>query len=143
MPQYYDAAGNPRGGSTPPLLSVALDGTEPQLALTNEFNIGYGVEVVDMPGVFTLTAEAGYRCIRGVGVADVRVSGGSLRAYSSLSPVFAINYGSLAASPTFNYESGSGLQLVGAGNGFDLGLAAEVGKTVRLGVALTDLSAMA
>jgi len=140
--QYYDAAGNPRGGSPPPLLSAALDGTELQLALTNEFNIGYGVEVFNVPGVFTLTAGAGYRYIQGVGVADVRASGGSLLAYSSLSPVFDINYGSLATSPTFNYKSGSGLQPVGAGHGFDVGLAAEVGKTLRLGVALTDLGSM-
>ncbi len=139
--QYYDAAGNPRGGN-PPLLSAALDGTELQLALTNEFNIGYGVEVFNVPGVFTLTAGAGYRYVQGVGVADVRVSGGSLLAYSSLSPVFDINYGSLAASPSFNYKSGSGLQPVGTGHGFDVGLAAEVGKTVRLGIALTDLGSM-
>jgi hypothetical protein len=141
--QYYDAAGNPRSGNTPPLLSVALDGTEMQLALTNEFNVGYGVEVLDIPGVFKLTAGAGYRYIQGVGVADVRISGGSLSAYSSLSPVFDINYGNLATSPTFNYKSGNGLQPVGTGNGFDLGLAAEIGKVVRLGVAVTDMGSMA
>ncbi|QKG56184.1 hypothetical protein GKZ68_05705 [Hymenobacter sp. BRD128] len=140
--QYYDAAGNPRSGSTPPLLSAALDGTEMQLALTNEFNVGYGVEVLDVPGVFRLTAGAGYRYLQGVGVADVRISGGSLAAYSSLSPIFNINYGSLAGSPTFNYASGSGLRPVGTGNGFDLGLAAEVGRFVRLGVAVTDMGSM-
>lgn len=140
--QYYDAAGNPRSANTPPLLSAALEGTELQLALTNEFNIGYGVQVVDVPGVFKLTAGAGYRYIQGVGVADVRIRGGSLSAYSSLSPIFDINYGSLTTSPTFNYKSGSGLQPVGSGNGFDVGLAAEVGKYVRLGVALTDMGSM-
>jgi hypothetical protein len=140
--QYYDAAGNPRGGSTPPLLSVALEGTELQMALTNEFNVGYGVEVLDVPGVFTLTAGAGYRYIQGLGVADVRITGGSLAAYSSLSPVFDIDYGNLASSPSFNYRSGRDLQPVGHGHGFDLGLAAEIGKFVRLGVSVTDLGSM-
>jgi len=140
--QYYDAAGNPRGGTTPPLLSVALDGTAMQLALTNEFNIGYGVQVLDVPGVLKVTAGAGYRYIQGVGVADVRIGGGSFSGYSSLSPVFDINYGSLASSPTFNYTSGQGLQPVGHGHGFDLGLAAEVGKFVRLGVSVTDMGSM-
>jgi hypothetical protein len=139
--QYYDAAGNPRGGS-PPLLSAALEGTEMQLALTNEFNVGYGVEVYDVPGVFTLTAGAGYRYIQGVGVADVRITGGSLSAYSSLSPVFDLDYGSLAGSPSLNYQAGKGLQPVGHGNGFDLGLAAEIGKFVRLGVSVTDMGSM-
>ncbi|MDJ0365485.1 DUF5723 family protein [Hymenobacter sp. H14-R3] len=140
--QYYDAAGTPRGGTPPPLLSAALDGTQLQLALTNEFNIGYGVEVFNVPGVIKLTAGAGYRYIQGIGVADVRIGGGSLSAYSSLSPVFDINYGSLASSPTFNYQNGSGLQPVGHGNGFDLGLAAEVGKVIRLGASVTDLGSM-
>ncbi|TDN40489.1 hypothetical protein E4631_10800 [Hymenobacter sp. UV11] len=140
--QYYDAAGNPRRGTTPPLLSAALDGTAMQLALTNEFNIGYGVEVLDVPGVLTVTAGAGYRYLQGVGIADVRSSGGSLSAYSSLSPIFSINYGTLAGNSNFNYQNGSGLQPVGHGNGFDLGLAAEVGKVVRLGVSVTDLGSM-
>jgi hypothetical protein len=140
--QYYDAAGNPRSGSTPPQLSAALDGTEMQMSLTNEFNVGYGVEVFDAPGVFTLTAGVGYRYIQGVGVADVRISGGRMSAYSSLSPIFDINYGNLANSPTFNYKNGNGLEPVGTGNGFDLGLAAEVGKFVCLGVAVTDMGSM-
>ena len=139
--QYYDAAGNPRGGP-PPLLSAALAGTQLQLALTNEFNIGYGVTVFKLPGVLSLTAGAGYRYIQGIGVADVRIGGGSLAAYSSLSPIFDLNYGSLASSPGFNYRSGSGLQPVGHGHGFDLGLAAEVGKVVRLGASVTDLGTM-
>ncbi|MGI4873145.1 MAG: DUF5723 family protein [Janthinobacterium lividum] len=140
--QYYDAAGNPRSGSTPPLLSAALDGTALQMAWTAEYNIGYGIQVLDRPGVLKLTAGAGYRYIQGLGIADLRISGGSLSAYSSLSPVFNINYGSFTSSPTFNYESGKGLQAVGHGSGFDLGLAAEVGKVVRLGVSVTDLGSM-
>ena len=140
--QYYDAAGNPRSGRQLPLLSAALEGTEMQLALTNEFNVGYGVEVLNVPGVFRLTAGAGYRYIQGIGVADVRITGGSLAAYSSLSPVFDINYGNLASSPSFNYQNGKDLQPVGHGHGFDLGLAAEIGKVVRLGVSVTDLGSM-
>ncbi|QKG52288.1 DUF5723 family protein [Hymenobacter sp. BRD67] len=138
--QYYAADGTAK--STPPLLSAALDGTQMQLALTNEFNIGYGLEVFDVPGVIKVTAGAGYRYIQGVGIADVRITGGSLSAYSSLSPVFNINYGSLASSPNFNYQSGAGLQPVGHGNGFDLGLATEIGKVVRLGASITDIGSM-
>ncbi|MVN77381.1 hypothetical protein GO988_13680 [Hymenobacter sp. HMF4947] len=141
--QYYDAAGNPRSGSTPPLLSAALDGTAMQLALTNEFNIGYGLEVLDVPGVIKLTAGAGYRYLQGLGIADVRISGGSFTAYSSLSPAFDINYSqALQGNPNFNYQNGGKLTPVGTGHGFDLGLAAEVGKVVRLGASITDLGSM-
>ena len=139
--KYYDAAGN-SNGTPPPKLSAALDGTALQMAWTAEYNIGYGVQVFNAPGVFKLTAGAGYRYIQGLGIADLRISGGSLSAYSALSPVFQVNYGNLSTNPSFNYEAGRGLQSVGHGNGFDLGLAAEVGKMFRFSASVTDLGTM-
>lgn len=141
---YYDAAGNPRSGTTPPLLSAALDGTVIQLAATNEYNISYGKEILDVPGVVKLTAGVGYRYIQGIGVADARLSGGGgLSAYSALSPVFGFTYSaSLQGNPSFNYQNGGDLQPVGTGNGFDVGLAAEIGKIVRVGASVTDMGSM-
>ena len=143
--QFYPTP-NTSGAPTPtnpnaPLISTVLDGTSIQVAVTNEFNVAYGVQVLDITG-FKLSAGAGYRYIQGIGIADIRATSGNLTAYTSLSPIFNVNYGSLAASPTFNYESGTGLNPVGSGNGFDLGLAAEVGKIVRLGASVTDLGTM-
>jgi hypothetical protein len=143
--QYYPVP-NTTGNPTPtnpnaPNLSGVLDGTSIQAAVTNEFNVAYGVQVLDKTG-FKLSAGLGYRYIQGIGIADIRVSGGNLTAYTALSPLFDVNYGSLATSPTFNYESGSGLSPVGKGHGFDLGVAAEVGKFVRLGASITDLGSM-
>jgi hypothetical protein len=141
--QYYDAAGNPRSGTQAPLISAALEGTTIQLAATNEYNVGYGVQVLDVPGVVQLTAGVGYRYIQGIGVADVRMAGGSISAYSALAPAFDINYSqALQGNPNFNYQNGADLKPVGMGHGFDLGLAAEVGKIVRLGASLTDLGTM-
>ncbi|WP_375435668.1 DUF5723 family protein [uncultured Hymenobacter sp.] len=125
-----------------PLVSEALDGTQFQFSALNEFNIAWGKRLVDLP-LFQLSAGAGYRYIQGVGIVDVRVKPGDLQAYSSLSAVFDINYGSLTSDPNFNFEARTnGLQPVGQGNGFDLGLSAEVGKLVRLGVAVTDMGSM-
>jgi len=125
----------------PPLLSNFLDGTSIQLAWTSEYNVSYGIRVLDKVG-FKLSAGAGYRYIQGIGIADIRVAGGSLAAYTALSPIFKVNYGNLATNPQFNFETGGGLHPVGHGNGYDLGLAAEVGKLLRLGVSVTDLGAM-
>ncbi|MGI4863191.1 MAG: DUF5723 family protein [Janthinobacterium lividum] len=140
---YYDAAGNPRSGTTPPLLSAALEGTALQMAVTNEFNVAYGVQVFSVPGVVKLTAGVGYRYIQGYGVADARIGGGNLTAYSALSPVFNLQYStSLQNNASFNYESGNKASPVGHGNGFDVGLAAEIGKIVRVGASVTDLGSM-
>lgn len=144
--QYYPTP-NTTGTPTPtnpsaPMISTVLDGTSIQAAATNEFNIAYGVQVLQREG-FKLSAGVGYRYIQGIGITDIRATSGNLTAYTSLSPVFNVNYGALASNASnFNYESGDGLNPVGKGHGFDLGLSAEVGKIVRLGASVTDLGSM-
>ncbi|MET4076779.1 DUF5723 family protein [Hymenobacter sp. UYCo722] len=143
--QYYPVP-NTSGNPTPtnpnaPFISTVLDGTSIQAAVTNEFNVAYGVEVIQNTG-FHLSVGAGYRYIQGIGIADIRASGGTLTAYTSLSPIFNVDYGALASGNNFNLEQGTGLKPVGHGNGFDFGLAAEVGKVIRLGASVTDLGSM-
>lgn len=141
--QYYDPlTGQYVGGSTPPpALSVVLDGSVMQLALTNEFNVAYGNRIIDFQA-FNLSVGVGYRYIQGLGVADVQVRGGEFRGYSALAPVFDVDYGAAASSPGFNRRNGGNFQTVGRGHGFDVGLAAEIGRFVRLGASVTDLGRM-
>ncbi|HEX8658109.1 MAG TPA: DUF5723 family protein [Hymenobacter sp.] len=139
---YYPTTGGGAQPLPPPLLSNFLDGTAVQMAWTSEFNLAYGVRVLDKSG-FKLSAGAGYRYIQGVGIADIRVEGGKLSAYSAMSPIFNINYGKLANNPQFNAENGTGwLEPVGRGHGYDLGLSAEVGELVRVGASVTDMGSM-
>ncbi|WP_345115684.1 DUF5723 family protein [Hymenobacter algoricola] len=127
---------------TSPLVSEALDGTEIQMAWLNEFNVALGTRLLDLPLV-QLSGGVGYRYIQGVGIVDTRVADGKVEAYGSMSPLFNINYGALVNNPSFNLrEKASGLQPVGEGHGFDLGLALEAGKKLRLGLAVTDLGNM-
>ena len=142
---YY--AYNPSTGNTTPggKIGVAafLDGTDIQAAWTSEFNVAYGKQVLDLTG-FKLSVGAGYRYIQGIGIADIRTSNSTLYAYSALSPLFGVNYGTLASpnAPNFNYVSNTGFQPVGRGNGYDVGLAAEIGKIVRVGASVVDLGSM-
>ena len=50
--------------------------------------------------------------------------------------------GAWIAFTNFNYRDGANFQTVGSGNGFDVGLAAEVGKALRLGASVTDMGQM-
>ncbi|MDB5267961.1 MAG: hypothetical protein JWP58_1001 [Hymenobacter sp.] len=144
--QYYPT---PNTSSTPtptaanaPLISTVLDGTSIQASVTNEFNVAYGIQVYQNEAL-KIALGAGYRYIQGIGIADIRVSSGNLTAYTSLSPVFDVNYGKLASNTAnFNYESGSGLKPVGHGNGFDAGVSAEIGKMFRFGASVTDMGSM-
>ncbi|GAA4362451.1 hypothetical protein GCM10023185_30440 [Hymenobacter saemangeumensis] len=140
MRQYYPSA-TTNTNPNAPNVSTVLAGTALQMAWTAEYNVAYGVRVVDNDG-FKLSAGAGYRYIQGLGVADIRVGDGDVTAYGAMSPLFSIDYGSIANDPNFNPERGSGLQPVGRGNGYDFGLAAEVGKMIRLGASVVDLGTM-
>ncbi|MDB5234365.1 MAG: hypothetical protein JWR44_1358 [Hymenobacter sp.] len=146
MKQYYPTP-NTTGQPTPtnpnaPLISTVLDGTSIQLAATSEYNISYGIQVLDNTG-FKVSLGAGYRYIQGLGIADVRAENGNLYAFTALSPVFDVNYGNLASNPNFNSVQGSGLlNSVGKGNGFDFGVATEIGKIIRVGASVTDLGNM-
>ncbi|GAB3235485.1 hypothetical protein GCM10027346_25260 [Hymenobacter seoulensis] len=125
-----------------PLVSEALAGTDVQLAVLNEFNLAWGTRLIDLP-LFQLSAGAGYRYIQGIGIIDVRVQPGNLQSFTSMSPLFKIDYGDMVNDPSFNLrERTNGLQPVGKGHGFDLGLALEAGKALRLGLAITDLGNM-
>ncbi|MET4106559.1 DUF5723 family protein [Hymenobacter sp. UYP22] len=124
-----------------PLVTEALAGTEMQFSVLNEFNLAWGTRLLDLP-LFQLSAGAGYRYVQGVGIVDVRVQPGNLQAYTSMSPVFDIDYGTVASNPSFNLRTGNGLSPVGKGHGFDVGVAAEVGKALRLGLAVTDIGHM-
>ncbi|SNR41403.1 DUF5723 family protein [Hymenobacter mucosus] len=124
-----------------PLVTEALAGTEIQFSLLNEFNVAWGTRLINLP-LFQLSGGVGYRYIQGIGIIDVRVQPGNLQAFSSMSPLFNINYGDLTTNPNFNLRTGGGLNPVGEGHGVDLGLAAEAGKALRLGVAITDIGHM-
>lgn len=125
-----------------PLVSTALEGTRMQMSWLNEFNVAFGRRLLDND-LFQLSAGVGYRYIEGVGVVDIRAEGGKLNAFGAVSPLFDINYGSLARNPQFNYRNGgTGLRPVGTGNGFDLGVAIETGKALRIGLSLTDVGSM-
>ncbi|UOQ72138.1 DUF5723 family protein [Hymenobacter cellulosilyticus] len=78
-----------------------------------------------------------------MGIVDVRIEPGKITAYSAMSPLFDIDYGKVVSNASFNrQERGNGLQPVGKGNGFDLGLAMEAGKMLRASLSVTDLGHM-
>ena len=127
--QYYPTP-NTSGQTTPtnpnaPMISTVLDGTSIQLATTSEYNVAYGVRVFNKLG-FKASVGVGYRYIQGLGITDIRAESGNLYAFTVLS--------SMKDSGFFNS--------VGKGNGFDFGLAFEVGKSLRLGASVIDIGNM-
>ena len=126
----------------PPVVSDVFDNTQLQFAIMHEYNFAYGRSLLKTED-FSLYAGLGYKYIRGVGILDILIDDGKVRAYSALSPIFDVDYGNLIVNPNFNYETDdSGLGAVGTGHGFDLGFALRMGDGLKAGLSVTDLGSM-
>jgi hypothetical protein len=142
-PIYQDPTFSDQTAGNEPTLSTVFDGSKLQIAAFNEFNLAYGVQLIDSD-VLKLSAGVGYRYIQGLGVLDLQASSGSFTGYNAMSAVFNVNYGNLPTNdPNFNYVSAKGTfpfyKPAGTGHGFDIGIAAEVVGKVKLGLSVTDL----
>lgn len=126
----------------PITVAEAIEGSSVRASYLNEWNLAYGRRIISFPGV-DLSLGAGYRFVQGVGVLDLTAKDGKFRAYHSLSPVFEVDYGRHAFNPDFNFrETNRGLQPVGRGHGFDVGITAEIMNAFRVAVSVTDIGSM-
>ena len=125
-----------------PKVSDVFDNTKLQLSWLSEFNLAYGRTLSETIGS-GLYGGVGYKYIRGIGILDLVIEDGTVRAYSALSPAFNVDYGNLTSLPTFNYQGDkSGLAAVGSGHGFDIGLAFNINEKTKAGLSVTDLGFM-
>ena len=116
--------------------------TSIQMSFMNEWNVAAGTSI-GLPGV-KLQVGAGYKYIQGVGVLDIVVDNEVVTAYTSISPMFDVNYGALVNDPNFNTaDIGTGFfKPVGEGHGYDFGVSAEIAKSIRASVSVTDVGTM-
>jgi hypothetical protein len=126
----------------PVRVAEAIQGSSVQGSYLNEWNLAYGRKVLSLPG-FELALGAGYRYVQGIGAFELTSLDGEFSAFHSLSPIFKVDYGRHLLDPNFNLrERERGLQPVGSGHGFDLGLSAEITKSFRLALSVTDIGSM-
>jgi hypothetical protein len=124
-------------------IKETLAPTSVQMSILNEWNVAYGLQVVNLPN-FKMQVGAGYKYVQGVGTVDIVVNDKEVTAFSALSPKFDVHYGDLVNNPEFNTSDiGGGIfKPVGQGHAFDLGVAAEFGDMVKAAVSVTDIGSM-
>lgn len=127
----------------PQILGQVLDGTEAGFLWYREFNFSYGRWLVRNDDL-EIDAGIGLKYLLGIGVIDVRAEGGGLSGFSSLSPDFQIDYqtGEFLPGARFSFGDLAFPRTVGKGFGVDLGLAARIKGTWKLGLAVTDLGSI-
>jgi len=124
-------------------LSTLLKGTRISFNWYREYNVSYGRRIFHGEDV-ELYAGIGLKYLSGYGIIDISADGeGTLGAFSALSPLFDVDYGSVAGATNTVRKSSGGLpQAVGNGSGMDLGLSALIAGKWKFGVAVTNLGSI-
>jgi hypothetical protein len=113
------------------------DGTEFRLSWLREFNLGWGKQFVDGENM-DLYAGIGLKLLIGQGMMSLIAENGTAEAFSALSPIFDINYGT-AISESNLPEDSKPLTKVGFGYGVDLGTTIILKDKFILSAAVTDI----
>lgn len=124
-------------------LSDLLGDTEISLSWVREYHFGYGKRILDAEDL-QIFVGVGAKYIVGQGLARVGTnSDGEIEAFSALSPVFDVDYGTGAdANPSSLPEGARRMEPVGQGYGFDIGASVIVKKKLRVDVSITDIGRM-
>ncbi|GAB3828413.1 hypothetical protein GCM10028895_41930 [Pontibacter rugosus] len=119
-----------------------FDGTELKASWVNEWNLSYGRKLVSLPAV-AIYAGVGYRYLQGLALYELSAKDGEVKAYSASSPVLDFDYERYLDDPQFRYGGANNqLSPVGKGHGYDVGLSAEIAKTVKVSLSVTDMGSM-
>jgi hypothetical protein len=108
--------------SVPLHLSEITNGSEVKMVWNRFYNIGYGRKILGIDSVFVLYGGVGGRYIQSMAMFNLRSDENGLVMYSSITPSFNIDYGSIAATNPSDYSSvKKGLpKAMGDGYGVDL-----------------------
>jgi hypothetical protein len=135
------------GFSSVPLpISQILKNSEITMAWTRDYNFSYGRRLFG-DSTFAMFAGVGVKYVQGLALLDVRSDeNGKMTAFSSLSPLFGINYGSASSASNIVASSGSSFKdafkSVGQGVGFDFGLNIVVKNKFKLGASLINMGSV-
>lgn len=128
--------------SQPLSLGQFARGTNFRFSWVREFNLGYSKRLLKTETV-ALYAGIGGKFLLGQGYMELNADENGADAFSSLSPLFQIEYGEIAANNPSAIPSGTGqLKPVGMGFGFDLGATIVFKDKMFFSASVTDIGSM-
>jgi hypothetical protein len=126
----------------PQSISQLAQGTHFRMSWVREFNFAYGKRIINGES-FSLNVGVGLKYLVGQGYLQLDAEDGKAEAFSSLSPIFDIDYsGIVDGNPSALPSDSKKLLPVGHGFGFDLGVSALIKNKLILSAAVTDIGTM-
>jgi hypothetical protein len=127
--------------SVPLNLSQLTNGSEIRAVWNRSYNFGYGRKIFGKDSVFVVYGGIGGRFIQSMAMFNMESTDDGLFMYSSVTPNFNIDYGSIASLNPSNFtERGSFLpKIVGSGYGIDLSASVILLNKIKVAAAVNNI----
>lgn len=127
--------------STPLNLSEITKGSEIRSVWNRYYNIGYGRKLFGKDSVFVVYGGVGARYIQSMAMFNMTSDDSGLHMYSSITPNFNIDYGSVASINPSNFiEKGKLLpKVVGSGYGIDFSASVILFNKLKFAAAVNNI----
>ena len=123
-------------------VSEITNGSEIHFAWNRYYNLGYGRKLFG-DSTFSIYAGIGGRFIQSTAMFNMTSDEDGLKFYSSVSPSFGIDYGSVASGNPSNFTGGGGIPAsVGNGYGLDFSVTAQLAKYFKIGLAVNNIGSV-
>ena len=156
IPDTSTIANNPNIGSdtlayaiqgklaVPLNLSALTLGSQIKMSWTRSYNLGYGRRLLKLGEWFEMYAGISGRYIQSMAYFDLNSNADGLKMYSSITPAFKINYGSVAQlNPSAVQNQASGIpKAIGNGYGVDLSASVRLWKKLKVSVAVNNIGSV-
>jgi len=124
------------------LFSEVLDGTSIGFSWIREINLAYGKRILSNENM-ELHVGAGVKVLIGNAYSEINAQDGNLMAFSSMSPIFDVNYEEIqGVNPSSLPNDAPDLQPVGFGLGFDLGATLVLKQKLILSASVVDIGSI-
>jgi len=128
--------------TTPLMLSDITSGSEIRFAWNRYYNLGYGRKLFG-DSTFSIFAGVAGRFIQSTAMFSMSSDEDGLLFYSSVSPSFDIDYGSVANTNPSNFtETGSIPKSVGNGYGLDFSVSTQFLNIFKVGLAVNNIGSV-
>lgn len=117
-------------------LSSITNGSNIQLLWNRSYNFGYGRKIIGIDSIIEIYGGVGVRYIQSMAMFNLTSNQEGLKMYSSITPSFNVNYGSIANLNPSNYNVSNGVLPKSVGNGYGIDLSASIILFKKLKVAL-------
>ena len=129
--------------SVPLMLSEITNGTKIKFNWNRHYNLGYGRKIFGDDSTFAIYGGIGGRFIQSMAMMDLESNENGIRAYSSISPSYDIDYGAIANFNPSTFTGGGAIpKPVGTGFGIDLSASAKIMNFLTVSAAVNNIGSV-